>query len=166
MNKIKLLKIHSQRPYRPLHRPQGADVCAGMLWWLHICHTWLQMLGLMLAAPGGRCNWHVWGQTAWTAPPYKPTLPTGLQIPTRTQTSRHQPRDQQADHTAADLRVSAPSSCVWLSVCPDASFQLCPTCPAPPAAAGRDLQCRVARQRREGKSCGCSLTETWCLCED
>lgn len=53
--------------------------------------------------------------------------------------------------TAADLRVSAPTSCLRLSLCPDASIQLCPTCPAPPAAAGPDLQRRVAGHKREGK---------------
>lgn len=133
-----------QRPYLPPH--------------LHICPTWLQMPGLMLAAPGGRCNWPVWGQTARTAPPYKPTLSTGLQIPTR--------HSWDSDRTAADLRVPALTSCLRLSLRPDASIQLCPTCPAPPAAAGPDLQRRVAWQKQEGKrNCqfGTRLTPLWFL---
>lgn len=113
---------------------------ADMLWPLHI---WLQMSGLMLAAPGGRL--------IDLSEAKQPEQPLHINPPHPQAYKYQHATGWDSDRTAADLRVSAPTSCLRLSLCPDASIQLCPACPAPPAAAGPDLQRRVAWQKREGK---------------
>lgn len=91
-----------------------AYVCAGMWRGLHICPT------CTAADVGSQAADVIDPSEAERPPPYKPTLPTGLQIPTSppagTQTSPRQPWGQQLRHHHSTPRSLSASRCFFPAV--------------------------------------------------